>query len=175
VRDEQIQNLFIAANTAVPEASPYTRTRVLAELNSRADSETREHRRRVTFWRGLSLASTFAAIVFAVLLTTTKQEIFKVQLGQPILVEVNVKNANAFDVAMAEIELPEGVYIYSVAHPEMTGLRKVSVAWSPDKADAAFPFVVKSDVVGKQKIKIRFYNNKNELAEEKIMILQFNG
>lgn len=153
-QEQDIKAMFTNVADDSLSPSPYLKTRVLARLEER-----KETGRKLLFWRFAAAAGVVLAVLFA-LLPLNKQEKFDSGVGTPFAVRVETGG----QIAVIELELPEGLEFYSAKHPEISGLRSLRVAAGEKRS---IPFVLKSDRAGEAEVKVRFFGPENTLIAEK--------
>lgn len=167
--DEQnVKKILSALSNQNTEAPPYIKSRVLSTLKSN------QHARQMKFWKWFGILSpTVSAIAIGVFFVFSSP-VFEAETNQPVMVKVELKKMSELQVEFAEIELPEGVYFYSSKFPEIRSQRKVRVAANVILSDE-LPLVIKSEVKGKQTIKVQFLNQSGSKVGEKSILIKFNG
>jgi hypothetical protein len=161
--------LLLKARSVKMAPSPYMQTQILAEL--RASTQKSE---QFLWYRRLALLCT--PILMAVIFWSAQktQEIYLAPAHQAVAIKVDVKVADGVEIAMAEIELPEGVRFNSATHPEINSQRILTLQWKSDSSKLTkLPFAVKSEDLGVKTIKVKFYDQKSHLNQEQLVQVKF--
>jgi hypothetical protein len=160
------QSLELASRTAV-KSPDFLATRVMAELEPRRGL-------RVTIWAFAS--GIVASLAVAVAIVSLRDTTFEANVWQPQVVKVDVEEFVPGEQLEAEVILPHGVEFFSTAFPELREQRTLRLAVGASKTNPkqmSAPFVVRGLDVGRQKIKVKFYNQQQELVLEKQVEIKF--
>ncbi len=150
-------------------ASPYLKTRVLAELDAKKRHQT------VVFWKRTAIASTASLFLLIVALlfmfNREPSEGFNAFTGQPLLVKVSISDIKDYNVAYAEVELPEKVTFYSKTNLDVMGARSLTLFNEPSDKD--LPFVIRSEEKGVKEVKVTLYDDSDQVILEKKINIKF--
>ena len=166
---KKIEELFRAASRDLSGPSPYLKTRVLARLREKKSKSL------LSRWKWFAILSTACSLLLLAGFFLHTRSDFSAQLGQPVLVKVEMENIKDSQIAFAEIVLPEGVHFYSSQFPEMNDKRSLTLSWNPSLANGKLPFVVKSTVSGGRQIHVLLKGADNQVLGDKILRIDFKG
>lgn len=167
--DDRIRRLFDAADEALPEPSPFLKTRILASL---MEAETRATLRR---WRRWAILSPLAAAALVLCILVYRPAEFRAPVNTNILIRVEVEELRGSAVAYAEIELPDGVTFYSEKYPELKKARAIRLAWLDGYEADTLPIVVQASMPGLKPVKFRFLDRDGALLEERTLRIDFRN
>jgi hypothetical protein len=167
--EKQLQSLFARARELPVPQDPFLSTRVLAEYRARSRGPARP-----SFWKWLALVSTACSLVLITRNYYLSQGfVYSAAVNQAIAVRVEIEDLKHFDIAHAEIELPDGVHFYSKQHPEVFSEKSVTVAWNQGSGRTRFPIVIKSDISGKKTVRVSFFDSNDKLVATRDVEIRF--
>jgi hypothetical protein len=169
-QENRIKALFEQARGLTYEPSPYLETRVLAELRER------KHRHSsLLFWKQVALAASTACLALFIYVTFfTGNGAYNAQVNQAVAVRIELVKTLSSEIALAQIDLPEGVRFYSRRHPELQDQRQLTVAWESLKGKSHLPFVVKADTAGIRTVRVSFYDRNHVVVTTKTLKINFS-
>jgi hypothetical protein len=150
------------------EPSPYLRTRVLAELRER-----NSRHKAVYLWKRVA-AGCFGLAMAAVIWTSlSRTPAFEAVVHQPYVVRVEMAELQTEVIAGAEISLPDGVYFYSEAFPDLKEKRVLDLAWNASLKKPVLPFVINGDHKGLKEVKVKFFDKERKVVAERTLRIEF--
>lgn len=168
-KNSDAAEVLVKARNIKFEPSPYMKTRILATLR-----EKNQRTQKFVWYRNIAFLAAPIMIILLVLTLRLTQDIHIAPAYQAVAIKVDIQKADEVEIAMAEIELPEGVIFYSQAHPQINEQKTLSLDWSKIGAKiTSLPFAVKANVLGEKKIKVRFFDKNKQLFQEQIIKLKF--
>lgn len=171
--ETQSKDAFRRLRETELEPSPFMQTRIMARLKDHGGA-----RREIVFWRWLSGLTMAACAVLAWVHFSAAPGIdgSKAIAMQPYVIHVDFGDTRPTGATIAEIELPEGVEFVSKAHPEVAKMRSMRMEL-PEQVEgrSRMPFVVSAAKSGRQDLKLRILNEKDEVIQERIVSVTFTG
>jgi hypothetical protein len=147
--ENRIRQLFSAGDEALPEPSPFLKTRILAQLKENA---TRAKLRR---WKRWAILSPLAAAALVVSIFVYRPAELRAPVNTSILIRVEVEELRGSVIAYAEVELPDDVTFYSEKYPELHEEREIRT--------------------GLKRVKLRFLDQNEVVLEERQLEIEFHA
>jgi hypothetical protein len=163
-----VEKAFNEARQMDLQPSPYMRTRILAELRERKSLYL-----TVALWKRLAGGSIALVLGLLIWTSTKKATGFEAVVNQPYAVRVEMAELQTELIAGAEISLPDGVYFYSEAYPELKEKRSLDLAWNGSLSQSVLPFVINGSEKGKKDVKIKFFDNQRKVIAERTLNIEF--
>lgn len=172
-KNSEASEVLVKARSIKFEPSPYMKTRILAQLRENL-TEKKQRTQKFVWYRNIAILSVPVTIVLLVLTLRLAHDVHIAPAYQALAIKVDIQKADEVEIAIAEIELPEGVTFYSQAHPQINTQRTLSLDWNKmGPKISSLPFAVKANVLGEKKIKVRFFNKNKQLFQEQIIKFKF--
>jgi hypothetical protein len=165
----QIKGIFAEAQKTELAPSAFLKTRILA--NIRGLQMEKQNR----IFKRFAFAAPIAAIILVLLIIFIPESGMQIMTNQNVLVKIEIKEIGSLDIAYAEIDLPDGVTFYSVRHPEINSQQNITIAWTPQTETSKLPFIINAKTAGKKAIKIKFFDDNNNLVKEKSLNINFRA
>jgi hypothetical protein len=163
--EKQSRELFRSLKPVEPP--PYFAARVVARTH-----EQRQSRKQILFWRWIATFS-FAAVVGLTVYMQTRQVAEPLIAFKPYVIHVDLDQSEILLAASAELELPDGVS-FVAKDEEIKALRNLRLPIQPaQKGRNRLPFVIVSERTGKLPLRVRLYDENNNLIQTKTMDLMF--
>lgn len=165
--EKQSQEIFRKGMKEIP-LSPFAAQRVMHILHS----EEKRARQTSFWWKIFAVASGGVGVVTSVILFMATPQLSAI-MGVPILMEVSLRSADSYEIAMTEIQLPPGVTFYSQIYPELNKQKKLQVPTKLTGTQYQLPVVIRSQIEGAKEILVRFMDANGRLVEEKKINIYF--
>jgi hypothetical protein len=149
--------------------SPYMKTRILAELRDR-----KSRKQSVNLWKRVAAGCFAMALGLLIWTSTMKSTAFEAVVNQPYVVRVEMAELQTELIAGAEIELPDGVYFYSEAYPELKEKRNLDLAWNGNLNKPVLPFVINGEHKGIKEVKVKFFDRERKVIAERALKIAFS-
>jgi hypothetical protein len=163
-----VDSAFNEARRIGMEPSPYLRTRILAELRERNSRKS-----TINLWRWVASGCFTMAMGLLIWTSVMKHPAFEAAVHQPYVVRVEMAELQTELIAGAEISLPDGVYFYSEAIPDLKEKRVLDLAWNARLNKPVLPFVIKGEGKGFRQVKVKFFNSAREVVAERTLTIEF--
>jgi hypothetical protein len=167
----ELKQVFDGLRALPIEADPYLDTRVLAQLRERKRSG-----HSLAWWRRLAIGSSAVSAVALALLVVwfVRGTTYEAFVDQPFVVRIELKDLNQDKIAKARIELPEGVYFDIEQYPELKDQKTLTLHWTKRDSEV-FPFVLSATEAGVKTVKVKFFNDRDDVVAERIFNLKLKG
>ena len=167
--EDRIRQLFDAGDEALPEPSPFLKTRILARLTENAEQA------KLRRWRRWAILSPLAAAALVLAILVYRPAEFQAPVNTSVLIRVAVEELRGDAIAFAEIELPDDVTFYSEKYPELIEEREIRVTWLDQYEKDALPIVVRASTPGLKRVKLRFLDQNEAVLEERQLEIDFRA
>ena len=164
----QSMAIFQSVNPSV-NCPAFLKTRVLSHL--KVQDRLKD---KLRFWQRVGALSSIALMVVLgiVFFYEKPLPVYQATADEPFVVKIEVSPNYKEQIEYARIELPNGVSFYSNRYPELSEKRSLELAW---QGSEDFPFVIKSSLVGTQKVKVKFFGKDSKIIFERELNIRFNG
>jgi hypothetical protein len=168
----ELKQVFEGLRQLPHEADPYLETRVLAQLRER-----RKQGSSLIWWKRLAIGtSSFSALAVALLVVWfVRGTTYEAFVDQPFVVRIELKDLNQDKIAKARIELPAGVHFDIEQYPELKDQKTLTLHWTKQDASSVFPFVLSATEAGVKTVKVKFFNDRDDVVAERVFNLKLKG
>lgn len=156
------------------EAPPFMKSRIMARLDEKSRLS-----RQVRLWKWATGLATGACAITAVVAlgpwrTQPTQGSAAYLAMRPYVIHVDLGGERLAGARSAEVELPEGVHFVSKTHPEVAELRSMRLE-VPEAFEgrSRLPFVVTSDKEGLARLKLKIFDDGDQLLQERVLSVRF--
>lgn len=167
--EDRVRQLFDAGDEALPEPSPFLKTRILARLTEN------EHRAKLRRWKRWAILSPLAAGALVLSIFLYRPAEFQAPANTSILIRVEVEELRGSTIAYAEVELLDDVTFYSEKYPELADERELRLAWLDRYEEDSLPIVVRASTPGLKRVKLRFLDQDETVLEERQLEIDFRA
>ena len=148
---------------------PYLKTRILAVAR-----ELRATERKLFFWKMFSTLS-MACLVMSLYFHPFTNHQNSIPLNTPYVIHMNFNDQESTHVAIAEIQLPQGISFHSEKNLSLREARQLRLpVFLTKDGRYKLPFVVVASGEGTKKIHVRLFDKDNHLVKESFIKVNFN-
>jgi len=171
----QVRRFLKPLKDELPEVSPYLKTRVLARVREAAPARS----------YGLSFRLAFGSLMSVALMVTGASYInrvthrvsapnFVAMAQKPTVVKMDLNDLK-LGTSHAQVELSDGVHFYSQKFPELRNRNQLDIDWTNQAAPESLPIVVRAEAGGNQFVRVKFFNDQDQLVSERVLKIQFQA
>lgn len=171
----EVRRLLAPLRSDLPEVSPYLKTRVLARVRETAPQQAMGFSFRLAFGSLMSLALMVSGASYINRVVHKESAPNFVALAQkPTVVKMDLKDLK-MGTSHAQVELSDGVHFYSQKFPEIKNKNQLDFDWKNQSAPSTLPIVVRSEAGGNQFVRVKFFNDQDQLVSERVLKIQFQA
>jgi hypothetical protein len=171
----QVRRYLKPLKDELPEVSPYLKTRVLARVRETAPTRSYGLSFRLAFGSLMSLALMVSGASYINRIThRVSAPNFVAMAQKPTVVKMDLKDLK-LGASHAKVELSDGVHFYSHKFPELRNKNQLDIDWTNQATPDSLPIVVRSEAGGNQFVRVKFFNDQDQLVSERVLKIQFQA